>query len=105
MKKGQTVNYVDAEGIRYDAKIQAIDGVGSSKYKTLSVKYKVGKDVYQDEKVPHQGDAAEGSAFWYSKGEKRLREPQDEPLLAEAVVDPAFPDPAVDSLPAGRRRR
>ena len=93
MKVGQDVNYVDKDGTRHTATVTGIVGAGASNYKLLNVSYTADGEDYTDTSVPHQGDAAEGSAFWYLKGEKRLRDVVDEHLAAEPVVESAFPEP------------
>lgn len=111
MKVGMNVPYIDADGKRHTGTVDEITGTGQSHYKTLNIRYSVDGEELIDTDVPHQGDAAQGSAFWLVPGEKRIRDTDDEPLEAEPTVETrAFPEtgiaaPPTAEAPAPRRTR
>lgn len=104
MKVNQEVSFIDKDNKRHVATVADITGAGPSNYKTLNLRYNVAGKPQTVENVPHEGDAKEGEGFWLLKGERRKRNPEDEPLNTEPIVTPAFPEPS-PAAPKGRAGR
>lgn len=98
MKVGQLINYVDKDGTRHSGVVMEIVGTDKkSLKKRLDIDYDLSGTVTTAKDVPHETDAPKDSHFYLLKGERRSRDPEDEPSeeeneVADAIRDPAFPD-------------